>query len=634
MGADRVAKGDSLRQPRGAVRWGRLRPAWERLRGSPGLKGAFLYAIALVVIAGMGLLPDANQAPLADADRFACDFEMRWLRELHPRAVDPDVVLIAIDEDTERAFPEPVALWHRHFARLLEALAAARPAAVGVDIPLPQRSYDAILPGGDAALVQGLKVLQRAAPVVYPQAVTSRGEVLPVNESYRTVLGDAALGLDSHAVDPDNIVRQFIEPRAANGRIVPTFAGQVLRRLGRGVDSGYIDYSVGAPVRAWPLQDVLAWDEARMRQAFERRIVLVGSLAPSGDRWRLPVRLLAPDANGVARAAAQPYAGLAQPGVLIHLQVLRSQLGSGLLHPLDDGLRWVLCALAALVVFSTARPVMVLLGAVLVPVGLFVLGFWGVVEWQVLFPVGAIALAFWTGLAVRGVFDAIGATVERVRLQSSFAGQVSPAVMREMLAGGLAYGVGAQAAEVCVLFSDVRDFTTLSENMPPHVVTSFLQRYFDRMVNAVHRFDGTVDKFIGDGMMVLFGAPRKLEDSCGSAVRCALEMLNELDALNAEFQREGLPTLVIGIGINYGTVTVGNLGSTERHNYSAIGDAVNVAARVEGLTKELGRKIIITEAVVSRIAEHFHFDSLGSHDVKGHSPVHVWGIRTRHPPDA
>jgi adenylate cyclase len=101
-----------------------------------------------------------------------------------------------------------------------------------------------------------------------------------------------------------------------------------------------------------------------------------------------------------------------------------------------------------------------------------------------------------------------------------------------------------------------------------------------------------------------------------------------LDSLNEEFRREGLPTLTIGIGINYGTVTVGNIGSSERHNYSAIGDAVNVAARVEGLTKELGRKIIITEAVVTRIEERFHFDPLGSHKVKGHSPVNVWGIRT------
>jgi adenylate cyclase len=200
--------------------------------------------------------------------------------------------------------------------------------------------------------------------------------------------------------------------------------------------------------------------------------------------------------------------------------------------------------------------------------------------------------------------------------------------MKEMLAGSLMPGLSGQQAEVCVLFSDVRDFTTLSENMPPDVVTTVLQRYFDSMVHAVHRYDGTVDKFIGDGMMVLFGAPRKSKDPCSDAVQCALAMMKGLDALNVEFMREGLPTLTIGIGINFGTVTVGNIGSSERHNYSAIGDAVNVAARVEGLTKELGRKIVITEAVVSRIEERFHFDPLGSHKVKGHSPVNVWGIRT------
>ena len=101
-----------------------------------------------------------------------------------------------------------------------------------------------------------------------------------------------------------------------------------------------------------------------------------------------------------------------------------------------------------------------------------------------------------------------------------------------------------------------------------------------------------------------------------------------LDALNDEFRREGLPTLTIGIGIHYGVVTVGNIGSSERHNYSAIGDAVNVAARVEGLTKELGRKIVVTEAVVARVEGRFQFDPLGVHKVKGHSPVKVWGIST------
>ncbi len=285
-------------------------------------------------------------------------------------------------------------------------------------------------------------------------------------------------------------------------------------------------------------------------------------------------------------------------------------------------------AIAATAVFIAASPIVVIGTAIVVPLVLAAVGLAALVSVQALIPVASIVATFWIALLVRGIFDATEAVVVRIRLQQSLKGQVSPAVMSEILGGGLSPGASGQVAEVCVLFSDVRDFTTLSENMPPQVVTTVLQRYFDRMVHAVHRYDGTVDKFIGDGMMVLFGAPRKSKDPCGEAVQCALAMLMALDSLNEEFKREDLPTLTIGIGINYGTVTVGNIGSSERHNYSAIGDAVNVAARVEGLTKELGRKIIITEAVVSRIEERFHFDPLGSHKVKGHSPVNVWGIRT------
>jgi adenylate cyclase len=317
---------------------------------------------------------------------------------------------------------------------------------------------------------------------------------------------------------------------------------------------------------------------------------------------------------------------------MVHVQALRSLLSTGLLHPVPEWVRALLCLLVSLVVYigGNARPALVVVGALLAPVAMLAASLVAIVTAQVVLPVASMTFCLWFAVVVRGVFDATEAVVERLRLQQSFAGQVSPSVMKEMLAGSLMPGLSGQQAEVCVLFSDVRDFTTLSENMPPKVVTTVLQRYFDCMVQAVHRYDGTVDKFIGDGMMVLFGAPRKSTDPCSDAVRCALAMMRGLDELNEEFRREGLPVLVIGIGINYGTVTVGNIGSSERHNYSAIGDAVNVAARVEGLTKELGRKILITEAVVSRIEERFHFDPLGSHKVKGHSPVNVWGIRTAH----
>lgn len=563
----------------------------------------------------------------------AFDQQMRALRAIHPRPVAKDVVLVGIDEATEAAFDEPMALWHRHFARVFEALARARPAAVGVDVTLPERSYDAIVPGLDAAMTGALARLRAVAPLVYVQSVNGRGRMVPIPPNYRDILTRRNLGIDRQLRDVDNVSRRFGPIRAEDGEELPTVASQLLRGMGLAPGSGYIDYSLGEPLEYIPMHRIREWDDAKLRSAFAGRVVLIGTLVGRSDRLRLPVRLLAA-APGLAAFDEESLAGrLAydQPGVLVHLQVVRSHLGEGLLRPIPSWAALALCALLALAVLLRWRPLPALAAALLMPVVATAASLAAIVSAQLLLPLAAMVATFWLALVVRAVFDAAEAVIERIRLQASFAGQVSPAVMREMLGGNLSPGVSGQLADICVLFSDVRDFTTLSERMPPSLVTNVLQRYFDGMVRAVHRYDGTVDKFIGDGMMVLFGAPRRSDDPCGDAVQCALAMMSELDKLNAEFAAEGLPTLIIGIGINYGTVTVGNIGSSERHNYSAIGDAVNVAARVEGLTKDLGRKIIITEAVVERIGDRFHFDPLGSHKVKGHSPVVVWGIRTSRP---
>jgi adenylate cyclase len=549
---------------------------------------------------------------------------MRAIQKAHPRPLEQDVVLIGFDEGTYAAFDEPLALWHRHFGAMLRALARAKPRAIALDTVLPERSYDFILKGSDIALMQGLALLKNAqVPFVYVQTLSDSGRPAPIQPNLVNYLTPDNFGLDQQVTDADLTSRRFIYSTFdEKGQPVPTLASQVLRQARIPVQQGFIDYSIGAPLEYIPMQAVEKMGDAQLRKTFGNRIVFVGSLIGGTDRWKLPTQLLAHDP---ASKRTDPYI---QPGVLIHAQVVRSHLATGLLHPIADWLRWIAMALAATAVFVSASPLVVVAIAVAIPLALVGAGLASIVSAQTILPLAPIIATYWVALVVRGTFDAAEAMIERLRLKQSFSGQVSPAVMREMMGGGLSPGVSGQLADVCVLFSDVRDFTTLSENMPPQVVTTVLQRYFDRMVHAVHRYDGTVDKFIGDGMMVLFGAPLKTKDPCGEAVQCALAMLMALDSLNEEFKREALPTLTIGIGINYGTVTVGNIGSSERHNYSAIGDAVNVAARVEGLTKDLGRKIIITEAVVSRIEERFHFDPLGSHKVKGHSPVNVWGIRT------
>ena len=135
---------------------------WERLRSSAPLKGWFLFLVVALAAAAGALLPSprgctepypsACPSPLADAERIAYDLQMRLLREAYPRPLEDDVILIGVTEETEARFHEPVALWHRHFAEVLHALAKARPRAVGVDFVLPERSFDAIVPGLDLAM--------------------------------------------------------------------------------------------------------------------------------------------------------------------------------------------------------------------------------------------------------------------------------------------------------------------------------------------------------------------------------------------------------------------------------------------------------------------------------------------------
>jgi class 3 adenylate cyclase/CHASE2 domain-containing sensor protein len=593
-------------------------------RANPRARQALLFIAVIAILIAARLVPSPGQAPLDQAERVAFDLQMNVLRGIRNRVIVDDIVLIGLDESTVASMPEPLALWHRHLARVADALAIANPRAVGIDVVLPDRSYDKLLPGGDVALIRSLVALATRTNLVIARTVDQEGRLAKVHPTFTRMLGDERFGLDQQLLDPDYVARRFDEAGFGGARRTETLAGQIARGQGREVGAGYIDFSVGGRFSYLPVQGVIDWldkaDEASLRRQFGGRIVLVGSVLRGVDRWQLPVKL-------IDWEHAPGRYELNQPGVVIHAQVLRSVMGAGLVSPLQAALGWVACVLAASLVFARSRGIVILLGAIAFPVAWTCLSL-VLVDRQLLIPTASVIITAWLALAARGAADALETAKEKGRLKQSFAGQVSPDVLEEIVGGGLSPGVSGRTVAICVLFSDIRGFTALSESMSPEEVTLVLKRYFDRMVRAVHRHEGTVDKFIGDGMMILFGAPRPSKDACGHAVACALDMMTELDSLNAEFASEGRPLLVIGIGINFGSVVVGNIGSSERHNYSAIGDAVNVAARIEGLTKDLGRKIIITDSVVNQLGDRFQFDPLGEHKLKGHSPVSVWGIRT------
>jgi adenylate cyclase len=225
-------------------------------------------------------------------------------------------------------------------------------------------------------------------------------------------------------------------------------------------------------------------------------------------------------------------------------------------------------------------------------------------EWAALeIPIAESAFIFLPGVAVCLIFRAVSTERDRREIRDTFGRYMSDEVVTEILKSPGGINLTGELKDITVLVSDLRGSTPMGEALEPPVVLTVINRYLDRMINVIMRHGGTIDEFTGDGILVLFGAPRAMPDHAKRAVLCALDMQNAMPELNKENAALGLPELRMGIGINSGHLVVGNIGSEQRKKYGAIGSPINVAFRVEAQTNRDGGEILITQAVRDRIDE-------------------------------
>lgn len=216
---------------------------------------------------------------------------------------------------------------------------------------------------------------------------------------------------------------------------------------------------------------------------------------------------------------------------------------------------------------------------------------------------------------------------ERERLTAAFSLYLHPKLAGLAARNPARLRLGGEKRELTVLFADLRGFTSLSESMPPELLVEVLNDYLDAMTEVIFEHDGLLDKYIGDGIMALWGAPLPSDDHAFQACHAALRMVARLEELQSTWRSRGLPPVQMGVGINTGPMIVGNIGSQRRFTYTAVGDHVNLGSRLEELTKHYNLRILVSEYTYARVRPYFHVRQVDTVVVRGRrQPVTVYEL--------
>jgi adenylate cyclase len=345
-----------------------------------------------------------------------------------------------------------------------------------------------------------------------------------------------------------------------------------------------------------PIADLLeADDTAKLiyQRLIKNKAVVIGSVSPvHRDYQDIPALSF-----NLFKRQKQEY------GVVILANIIDSLLkGSSIARPspLFEFAAGLIVTACGAFIFSALTPIAGLAAYIALAVGILFICFIYFINYGLLFNCFLAAASLFALYAVVSLYKYYAISRESKILISVLNKYVSPEVAKHITMLEVEQSNSGIKKVITVMFADIRGFTAMSENMDPKDISNLLNEYFNKMTAIIFKNNGTIDKFIGDAIMVLFGAPLDVEDAPLKAVTTALEMIRELEKMSLKWSDKTEQTLEIGIGINTGEVFVGNLGTDRHKEYSALGDTVNTAARLENFAKK--GQILISESVYKCIA--------------------------------
>ncbi|MBA94361.1 MAG: hypothetical protein CMP21_01180 [Rickettsiales bacterium] len=432
----------------------------------------------------------------------------------------------------------------------------------------------------------------------------------------------SSFGFVNFPFDSDGIIRQSYTQLSSNQTPLPVSFDSLIVSIFKNsypkiiypphtesFDTYYINFSLSKGFQHIPFFLILE-DRPPHPDIFKDKIVLIGASDPSlNDLYFTPQGIL--------------------PGVDIHAYNILNLLKEDYITKTPSYINYIVLFVLSFLIVTIVINFSGLSGLLLTSFTLLSYSIFSIILFNytfILIPWAIVIILAFLSFTLSMIFKLIFEEKEKTYIRNIFSQYVSPEIVNKLIQSPKALSLGGEKKEISIFFSDIRSFTSISEQYPPEFIVSQLNDYLDAMTLCIFKWKGTLDKYVGDEIMAIWGAPLDQSNHAKLAVQCAWEQLSILKELQAKWKEEGKPIFDIGIGINTGNVIVGNIGSSKHKDFTVIGDSVNYAARLESTTRQFSDdkhicRFIISESTYQQVTDICDVKSLGSVSVKGKENV-------------